>query len=75
MRQNTTKVSDLESENQNLKMTKEELNQKVNELMKVSEEHKLTAEKEINAKCAEFGIELVTKIQEMNQVIKGLKLK
>lgn len=71
MRQNNSRVTELESTNKTLMMTKEELNVKVNELMKSSEQNKPAAEKEITAKCAKFGIELVTKIQEMNEVIKG----
>ena len=71
MKQNSSRVTELENHNQTLLLSKEELNKKVNELMKSSEQNKAAAEKEIAGKCAKFGIELVTKIQEMNQVIKG----
>ena len=71
MKQNSGRVSELESKNQSLMMSEEKLNQKVNELMKSTEENKAAAEKEIAQKCAQFGIELVSKIQAMHQVIKG----
>jgi len=72
MKQNSGRVSELESQNQSLMMSEEKLNQKVNELMRSTEQNKAAAEKEIAQKCAQFGIELISKIQAMHQVIKDL---
>ena len=72
MKQNSGRMTELETENKSLHLSKNELNDKINELTKSSEVCKAAAEKEISEKCARFGIELINKIQAMNTVIKGL---
>lgn len=72
MKQNSGRMTELETENKSLHLSKNELNDKINELTKSSEVCKAAAEKEISEKCAKFGIELINKIHAMNTVIKGL---